>query len=146
MKWLFTKSIHSFYFRFLFCVESRQFYLILWFKSFSMGKYLCGFCFCLIHLCSNSPIWEITTILDVFKCIDFGKLHWVIFVLCVASTLSYCTSLFHDVYDSEILPMDNSMGLDYHHGCFSVALGYEVSLPFLSSKHPYVHKVSQERR
>lgn len=70
----------------------------------------------------------------------------ITFVLCVASTLSYCTSLFNDVYDSKILPMDNSMGLDYHHGCFSVAFGYEVSLPFLSSKHPYVHKVSQERR
>lgn len=50
-------------------------------------------------------------------------LHLVIFVLCVASTLSYCTSLFNDVYDSKILPMDNSMGLDYHHGCFSVAFG-----------------------
>ena len=35
------------------------------------------------------------------------------------------------MFDSKRLPMPNSMGLDYHHGCFFMALGYEVSLSFL---------------
>lgn len=51
---------------------------------------------------------------------DFGMASsWLQLFLPVTSTLSQSTGLFNNVYDSKRFPTANSMGLDYHHECFS---------------------------